>query len=267
MNDLPFFTIITVSLNCEDDIQLTVKSVLEQQFQSYEYIVKDGGSKDGTLKILSDAGITVITKPDTGIYDAMNQALELTNGKYICFLNAGDIFKSDSVLNDIYLFLHEKNLPDFLYGDIFIKEQHPSYNEINRGVIYSSKLTTFYLYRKMICHQAWFVKSSVYRELNGFNLNYSYSADYDLLLRMILCKKKTYKHFPSFIVNFKGYGVTSNNIIMESENERIRRNHLNRFENTIYKWISSSIHFLSIIVIYPLYSKIPASWKHRINGF
>jgi len=263
----PFFSIITVTLNSYEDVILTANNVLEQDFYSYEYIVKDGGSTDNTLEMLAHLGVKTIVAPDLGIYDAMNQALKFASGKYICFLNAGDIFINDSVLMDIYKNIQQNNDPDFIYGDIIVQEPHQYSGEKNRGIKYSSRLSRSYLFRKMICHQAWFVNSEIYKKTNGFKTNYLYSADLDFLLNVILSKKITYYHLPSFLIKYKGNGFTSKSEPrMQKEILYIKRHYYSWYEYYTYKLISTIIHFINLIALYPIFLRFPTSWRGKING-
>ena len=72
------FSIITVCLNAGQDLLDTVQSTLGQTYENFEIIVKDGGSRDGSMeKLPADPRIRVVTRKDTGIYDAMNQAVDV----------------------------------------------------------------------------------------------------------------------------------------------------------------------------------------------
>ena len=53
MIEKKFFSIITVVLNAKDDLTETIKSLREQKFKNFEYIVIDGGSTDGTKEVIS----------------------------------------------------------------------------------------------------------------------------------------------------------------------------------------------------------------------
>ena len=91
-----FFSIITVVLNAKIDLLSTINSLKEQDYKNFEYIVIDGGSTDGTLKVINN-NLDNINKwkceKDHGIYDAMNKGLKLVNDKnsIVSFLNAGDL--------------------------------------------------------------------------------------------------------------------------------------------------------------------------------
>ena len=78
------FSIITVSLNAETLIERTLSSILKQSFSDYEIIIKDGMSIDQTIQYIpDDTRIKVYVKPDNGIYDAMNQAIDKSSGDYL----------------------------------------------------------------------------------------------------------------------------------------------------------------------------------------
>src|SRR5687767_5788357 len=76
----PLVTIITASYNVLDGLKRTVASIREQDFRSFEHVIIDGGSVDGTIEYLENLGDAVglwISEPDTGIADAMNKGIAL----------------------------------------------------------------------------------------------------------------------------------------------------------------------------------------------
>ena len=100
----PFFSIIVVCLNPGEKLLQTLQSIQKQEFRDYEIVLKDGGSTDGSLQKLDpeQSGLHVVTKPDRGIYDAMNQAVEEAKGRFVFFLNCGDWFMDEQVLADMH---------------------------------------------------------------------------------------------------------------------------------------------------------------------
>ena len=82
-------------------LESTIKSVVAQDFDGYEYLVIDGGSDKPTLDVIkrySDKIDVVVSEPDSGIYDAMNKGINLAKCQWIQFLNAGDRYANESVL-------------------------------------------------------------------------------------------------------------------------------------------------------------------------
>ena len=117
----PLVTIITVSYNVVDTIESTIQSVVNQRYNNIEYIIIDGGSNDGTVDIIKkyEDHITYwISEPDGGIYYGMNKGIIKSNGDWLCFMNAGDRFASNDVLEHIF----DSNIVfdniDVIFGDV-----------------------------------------------------------------------------------------------------------------------------------------------------
>ena len=104
INDNVSFSIITVTRNCVSTIEKTIKSVLNQNYKNYDYIIVDGASSDGTQDIINrylDKLAYYVSEPDTGIYNAMNKGISNTSGKMIMFLNGDDTFVDSKVLRRV----------------------------------------------------------------------------------------------------------------------------------------------------------------------
>ena len=87
-------SIITICYNSESSIKNTIRSVEEQVFNDFEYIIIDGGSSDKTLEIIKQHSIIdkVISEPDDGIYDAFNKGIQNAKGEIVGVLNSDDTF-------------------------------------------------------------------------------------------------------------------------------------------------------------------------------
>lgn len=121
---MPTISIITVCYNAEKEIERTIKSVVSQTYTDKEYVIIDGASKDGTLNIINkykDNIQKVVSEPDKGIYDAMNKGIKAATGEWIIMMNAGDVFASDTVLEEIF----STQIPEdksFLYSDVLMHQ-------------------------------------------------------------------------------------------------------------------------------------------------
>src|SRR4051812_28888443 len=116
----PLFSIITVSLNNCDGLQRTHQSLIGQICRDFEWIVVDGGSRDGTLEYLLTRQRDLAwwrSAPDRGLYDAMNIGLSAAAGEYLIFLNAGDTLPERGTLERLALRIRRDERPDFIYGD------------------------------------------------------------------------------------------------------------------------------------------------------
>ena len=167
------FSIITVSLNSGDKLRETVDNVLKQTCRDFEIIIKDGGSRDNSLSKVKDLNspfIKIFEEPDSGIYDAMNQAVKHASGDYVLFLNAGDKFYSGDVLEKIALMdLPEKGA--IVYGDTYFV----AWDSLSKA---PPVITGSVCYRNIPCHQAIFYSRDVLLE-RGFDTSYKIRADFE----------------------------------------------------------------------------------------
>lgn len=173
------YTIITVTFNCKEKIEKTIQSVITQQCKSIEYIIIDGGSTDGTLEIINkyDSYITkLISEPDHGIYDAMNKGLALASGKWINFMNAGDIFASKNVISDLFSETPNENVL-CVYGDHYLSKNNIL--ELRRSC--NPKTLTSKI---AFCHQASFIR----------NINVRFRSDLKICADFALFRDLYEKH-------------------------------------------------------------------------
>lgn len=121
-------SIVTVSYNAVLTIEQTILSVINQTYPNVEYIIIDGGSTDGTVDIIKkyeDKIAYWVSEPDKGIYDAMNKGGLKATGDFIQFLNAGDWFENEYVIEKIFKDWYKR--VDVIYGDMIIRRSDGVY--------------------------------------------------------------------------------------------------------------------------------------------
>lgn len=185
---MPTFSIITVVYNAESVLEPTLQSLFSQTCTDYESIIVDGNSTDGTLAIVNKYRQHIsklLSEPDKGIFDAMNKGIKLATGKWLYFLNAGDKFASDNILQvikDNYL-ADEKKI---VCGKVQVVD---NIKHITHNQFYPRFKVQGNNFRKMfvsaLCHQSLFITRDAYNMAGGFNANFKVFADFDTVIKIL----------------------------------------------------------------------------------
>lgn len=227
----PFFSIIVVALNPGKRLEKTLESIVNQTFTDYEVILKDGGSTDGSLEKLQRQGyfenksqILIQQMKDKSIYDGMNQAVSFVNGRYVQFLNCGDYFYSETVLEEVAEFIETERrkqvsmnvtmtqedekfsieavetVPAIFYGN--------QYNQQQDTIVYSApEINDFTCYRNVPCHQVCFYDCRLF-EKRAYELKYKVRADYEHFLYSIYEENAKGISMPIVIASYEGGGFS-----------------------------------------------------------
>ncbi len=200
------FSIIVVSLNPGNKLKDTLKSVRMQTYQDYEVIIKDGGSKDDSLSTiteeLKDQRITLYQEPDKSIYEGMNQAVVHATGDYVYFLNCGDAFHDEKVLERVAECLSKQDAKSrmILYGNIFgVKNQV--------WISPSPVINGFTCYRNVPCHQACFYDTGLCKE-KAFETKFRIRGDYEHFLWCYYRGKAGMVYLDAPIADYEGGGYS-----------------------------------------------------------
>ena len=182
-------TIVTVTYNAESTLERTLKSVEMQTHGNVEHIIMDGASKDGTLAIAQaykerndDRDIRIVSEPDKGLYDAMNKAIAIANGEYICFLNAGDKLHNPQTLEFIVHIAQHNPDAGVIYGDTDIVDDNGM--KLRERRLSPPKRLNWRSFKNgmLVCHQAFYAKRSI---VPAYDLSYRFSADFDWCVRIM----------------------------------------------------------------------------------
>ncbi|MBD5322489.1 MAG: glycosyltransferase [Bacteroides sp.] len=194
-------TVVTVCYNAVNEIEKTIQSVINQTYPDMEYIIMDGGSTDGTVDIIRKYADRIdywVSERDGGIYEAMTKGIEHATGDYINFMNAGDTFFDNRVLEEVFAGRHYEE--DVIYGSNLnrykggYKSFHPSPIDVMPGSM-------------PFCHQSTFTKTSVLRE-HPFDRTFRRVADY-IFFRNLYENGGTFRRVPRYISVYDEYGFSS----------------------------------------------------------
>jgi len=255
------FSILVVSLNAGEKLVETVRSIFEQEYTDYEVVVKDGGSKDDSLKTLEAyleqcdeaerTRIRIIRKPDKSIYEGMNQATTYAEGKYYYFLNCGDVFENVTALKKVAEEI-EKDAKEsrkhlIYYGNIFdaLRQQMVSSNP---------KIDDFACYRNVPCHQACIYHYSLFEE-RGYEPKYRVRGDYEHFLWCYFKKKAVPKYVDVVMASYEGGGFSET----KENRERSAREHKEITQKYMSKGQLFKYRAILLVTLAPLRTKMAES--------
>lgn len=251
------FSVITVCYNEEKTIKKTMESVLAQSCQDYEYVIKDGGSTDGTIDIIkeyeivfADRGIPFrfFTGPDKNIYNAMNYGAENCQGDYLIFLNSGDVFYDGTVLEKAKAKMQGKDA-DVFYGDAVLED--------DLGRAYFRADMKLIDKRMPFVHQASMVKRESFLAFR-YNDDYRISADYDFFLTLYE-KGCSFENLETIICLYNANGISSTCFV---EKRKEHEDILYRHGKNRWDW-----HMKNMFEAYvkTLLNKLPSKWTRRLK--
>lgn len=215
-------SIVTICLNEEKNIKQTLESVLEQTYTNIEYIIKDGESTDRTNEIIKQTlenyngkEIKYIIQKDTGIYDAMNQAIDFCTGDWVIFINSGDSLSNNIIIERIFGNKDYTNV-DVLYGDVFMCDAQEE-------CIWEADITKL-PYKMPFSHQGCLIRTNLVKD-EKFDTNYKIAADFEMILNFYI-RNCRFLYTNQIISVFKLNGISSTNFFnKEKEHYRVLKIH------------------------------------------
>jgi glycosyltransferase involved in cell wall biosynthesis len=201
----PLVSIVTVSLNSAETIERAIESVLVQTYDNVEYLVVDGGSRDGTIDILERHGDEIdyyVSEPDGGLYDAMNKGLGLASGDYILVLNSDDWYDADAV---------QSLLDAQLVGDVdFVsgRARNVDASGAFTGDIRPMPWDASIRLRMPLRHETMLVSRQLYDSVGRYDTDYRIIADFKFTLQLYErgCR---HRQVPRPLMGFSTTGVSS----------------------------------------------------------
>ena len=249
-------SLITACYNSAGTIRTAIESVLSQKGVEVEYIVVDGGSKDGTVDIIKEyADKTLnsqlltpnftfrwLSESDQGMYDAINKGIKMATGDVVGILNADDVLASDDTLahivsafnTDSYPLAPDSSRIDAVYADIrFVMEGETvaALREAKTVRYCSAKRWRPWMFRfaAMAPHPSFYVRRECFERLGGYSLDYRICADFELELRYLYLAKLKAAYLPECVVVMRMGGASTagwrSNVEINREDLRALRSH------------------------------------------
>jgi len=226
-------SIITINYNNLAGLKRTCESILCQTCRDFEWIIIDGGSTDGSKELIEqyqDYFAYWCSEPDKGIYNAMNKGIAKAKGEYLIFMNSGDYFMDFHIVEE---FANATWTEDVIVGDVAYNgnektiKRHPDNNNLDMD---------FFIY-STICHQASFIKKTLFELYGVYDECFSMSSDWKFFIEVLIIHNHSYRHWQKIIVGYNTDGMSSLAAnLSKINNERTQiLNHYGRIVNPILK--------------------------------
>ncbi|OCW24943.1 MULTISPECIES: glycosyltransferase family 2 protein [Pseudomonas] len=207
-------SIITVCFNSASTIRDTIESVLSQDHTDIEYIIVDGGSKDGTQAIVESYGARInrfVSEPDKGLYDAMNKGVALATGAVIGILNSDDFYESTTSLSSVVKAFEHCPESDAVFGDVVFVNPADLRNvtRFYRGNRFAPWKLRF---GWMPPHPATFIRKMAYDTVGLYSLKYRISADYEFFVRLFMVHRLKYSYLDKVLVRMRSGGASTDGL-------------------------------------------------------
>lgn len=244
-------SIITINLNNAVGLKKTIESVVSQTLGEYEYIVIDGGSSDESLETIQNYSNKIsywISERDNGIYHAMNKGISKSHGDYCFFLNSGDYFVNDMVLEKVFNNLDHE---DLVFGNLLVCLK----GKIVGKSVGKEKLTFIDIYSGIIKHQSSFIKRQLFDKYGLYNENLKILSDWEFFIKSIGLAGATYRYINLDISYFDNNGISNNSdYLIAEERKKIIDSYLPKMMQPDYEFLIK-------------YSKYETITKYRITWF
>jgi len=232
---LPRITIITPSLNRAGFIGQAIESAMNQGYPDLEHIVMDARSTDATASVLgSYPHLITRIEPDRGLYDAINNGLQIASGEIIGLLNSDDHYEQ-WIFSEIAGIFESRREIDVVVGTAGIFESTSS----GEGFVdrYPSMSADGLLDRLIFgapAINAWFFRRDIFARIGNFDLAYPVGADRDFLIRLYLAGFKPvfvdkilyhYRKHPGSLTINQGPDAQERNLM---ENRRLAQKYMSK---------------------------------------
>lgn len=210
-------SIITVNFNDRHGLQRTLESVRKQCSHDYELIVIDGGSNDGSQEVIEQYSEVITyheSAKDGGPFFGMNKGIEHAQGDYCIFMNSGDSFYDEHVL--------EKFVADPRTKDIYtgVAAEHLEKGLYQWNPPYAIDLSLKFFYRGALSHQSSFIKTSWLKQ-HPYDTNYRIVSDWKFFLESLVVLHASYEPLPFFVSHYMDGGISRNAVKAFAERDLV----------------------------------------------
>ncbi|MCA3239828.1 MAG: glycosyltransferase [Rubrivivax sp.] len=182
---MPLISIVIPTFRSAALLPGAIDSIAAQTWRDFELIVSDGASDDGTSDLARGRAaelpaLQVDSRPDSGVYDAINRGIALARGEWVLVLGSDDRLHAPDTLARAAEALRASTA-ELVHGDVRMMADSP--DGVPAGGRYAGPMPLARLLKANVCQQAIFYRRSLWQRLGGFEPRYRLWADWAFNLR------------------------------------------------------------------------------------
>jgi len=192
-------SIITPVFNCKRFIELCIRNVIDQNCHDVEHIIVDGGSTDGTVKIIKRyaehySHIRCVSEKDKGQSDAMNKGIEMAKGEILGFLNADDYYEPNVLCRILEIF---KTLPEpsLVVGNCNVWDDDGNLWFVGKPskINFENLLSGKFMEAFPLNSASYFYHASLHRKIGLYSADEHFAMDVEFMLRAVQTAHREYR--------------------------------------------------------------------------
>jgi glycosyltransferase involved in cell wall biosynthesis len=255
----PRMTIVTPTFNQARYLERTILSVLNQNYPNLEYMILDGGSSDGTLKIINKySGFLSFwrSSPDEGQAAALKEGFQRATGEIMAWVNSDDVYLP-GVLTRVGILMKQEAAADVCYGNMYLLDAAGRLVAERRLAECSGRLLHWGIRHGGfgVYQPAAFWRKDLYDRVGGIDPALHFDMDNDLFIRFALAGGR-FRFLPRTLVGFRIHDQSKTFTLQDTTKSEIplliRRYGLDH--------ASLKASFLRTVV------RVCRIWKHVLQG-
>lgn len=213
-------SIITINKNNARGLRHTIQSVASQNYSKIEYIIIDGGSEDESISIIKEYENRIAyweSKPDKGIYHAMNKGIKKATGKYCIFLNSGDQLAGGDVMHQMLSGIKDEGI---IYGNL--QKVFPNGRKIIDRNNAGNNITMLNFFSGTINHCSTLIKRDLFDKYGLYDESLKIVADWKFFLEVVGIHNESIVYKDCIVSIFNMDGISnSNKEVEKKEREKV----------------------------------------------
>ena len=220
-NKIPKISIIMPVYNAEKFLKDSIESVLNQNEENIELIIINDGSNDNSKIIineykLKDNRIKFIEQKNMGVSTSRNVGIKISNGEYIAFIDADDLWLNNKLERQLIEFEKDKNLKicgawAYLideYGEFLINKTTNNIKVFSYPPLTDNEIKWKSIYKYPFVTSSLLIKKNILDYNNLFNTKMTHAEDYDFITKYIY--KNKCKNINEYLIRYRIHNKNSN---------------------------------------------------------